>query len=614
MVQHRALGRLGVISALLLNVWVAPADVYALPKAGSNDSVPQDTGSSGSFSWDSIVPSPHLVWHQCYGDFECARLQVPLDYLAENPNEDHAYLAVIKYASDPVNHPEYSESWGGPVLTNPGGPGGSGVEQILYTGPDLQKSVGSQFSIVGWDPRGVNFTRPEVSCFDTPYDRLLWQIKGGGRMVSSGSSTEELGELYVRGKVMGSLCTAGQKGKDAQYIGTASTARDMLSINEAIWDLAPNTTVARKGVQYWGFSYGSALGITFATMFPDKVERMIVDGVLNVIDYFSGTWSKMMTDTEEVMDSFYKYCSEAGPDRCAFYTGSKPEDIQGRLANLLEALRTQPLPYTISSDGINQPDIFTYSHLRSMIAVALYTPLLTFSPLAEFLVLVESSLELGNLTAGPIVNPLLTCSPNAYEDIFNNALLLGEAQYSITCGDMPSLTNMTLADFTKKKVGLEEQSPTSGDFWAMKMLPCVGRTTRAKELPPSFEKPTAKWGGAPIMFIGNTGDPVTPLENAYSMAKLFPANASAVMVQEGEGHCSYTVPSECITSAVQAYFATGMAPPEDKRFCSRVEAPFVGPVSRSQKRSEAINAMSRVGQWLHRKSVEPRALPLALFS
>ena len=606
--QYRALCGLWVIS-VLLSVWIAPFDAYALPRTKSNDSIPLETGDNGDLVWDSIVPSQQLVFHQCYGDFECARLQVPLDYLAEDPDEAHAYIAIIKYASDPVDYPEYSQSWGGPIFLNPGGPGGSGVQFILESGHDLQKMAGSQYSIIGFDPRGVNNSRPAISCFDTPYDRVLFAVPGGGRILGSGGG-EEVGELYVRGRLLGNICTTDEKVKDVQHLGAAYDARDMLAINEAIWGLAPKN-VSRKGLQYWGLSYGSVPGIIYATLFPDKIERMILDGVVDVIDYFSGAMKKFMVDTEVVMDSFYEFCFKAGPVRCRFYTGSKPEHIQERLSNVLKALRTQPLPYSISPYGPSHTEIFTYSDLRIIITSALYTPLQSFEHLAEFLVLIESSFELGYLDSDPGDSPPLTCSLDESASSFHTDLLLSEAYYAIRCGESPPVTNLTLAGFRKEMEGFREQSPTLGDLFAEGTLPCIGWKAEAKIKPPRFEeaKDTDKWEGAQILFIGNTGDPVTPLENAYSMAKLFPANASATMVQEGEGHCSLSLPTECMLGAIQTYLATGKAPPKGNRFCSRVEAPFLGTLSGNPKRSEAVDTMRIVGQRLHRTTpLEPRAL------
>jgi len=108
---------------------------------------------------------------------------------------------------------------------------------------------------------------------------------------------------------------------------------------------------------------------------------------------------------------------------------------------------------------------------------------------------------------------------------------------------------------------------------------------------------------------------VTPLANAYSMAKLFPVNASAIMVQEGEGHSYFSVPSECMRSAIQTYLSTGKAPPKNKRYCNRVEAPFLGALSGNLKRSEAVDTMMNIGQRLRRTApIAPRALSLAPFS
>lgn len=101
-------------------------------------------------------------------------------------------------------------------------------------------------------------------------------------MLGSSESGEEIGEAYSRSKVFGDMCVEaiGGEGLDGvgKYVGTPVVARDMLEITERAWKRVGEKGEER-GIRYWGFSYGSVLGSTFAAMFPDRVERLVVDGM-----------------------------------------------------------------------------------------------------------------------------------------------------------------------------------------------------------------------------------------------------------------------------------------------------------------------------------------------
>ncbi|KAK5693093.1 hypothetical protein LTR97_010569 [Elasticomyces elasticus] len=124
---------------------------------------------SNRFDWDDVTPSKHFVWQPCFGDFQCARLQVPMDWQGTSTEADKTVeIAVVKVeATVPVTDPKY----GGAVVLNPGGPGGSGIGQvlrggyhvrtILSAGPsDAEHEDAKYFDVIGFDPRGVNNSRP----------------------------------------------------------------------------------------------------------------------------------------------------------------------------------------------------------------------------------------------------------------------------------------------------------------------------------------------------------------------------------------------------------------------------------------------------------------------
>jgi len=143
---------------------------------------------------------------------------------------------------------------------------------LLIYGKILQQVIGRHYSIVGFDPRGVNNTTPTFSCFEDALQRRVFSEKEGGKVLAGGS---EVAETHSRFKALSESCGTVAGEEKGGYVNTASVARDMLEISERLWGLSG---ARGRGLQYWGLSYGSVLGSTFAAMFPERVERIVVDG------------------------------------------------------------------------------------------------------------------------------------------------------------------------------------------------------------------------------------------------------------------------------------------------------------------------------------------------
>ncbi|KAF8429543.1 TAP-like protein-domain-containing protein [Tirmania nivea] len=617
-----------VMAAFYTASWV-PWDMSQRHGAG-----PGDVSKEGprDFSWGSITPSTKLTYHPCYSGYQCARLSVPLDHIdSTNPNQAH--IAIVKL---PAAIPESDPSWGGPILLNPGGPGGSGVAFALQVGSAIQKIVGGKYSIISFDPRGVNNTIPQISCFAHPVERKVWHVKSGGRVLNStgesglDSQLVELGEFYARAAILARRCNE-ENGQNVAYLGTPSTARDMRIIKAAEWEgKVDNKGRPRtKGLQYWGFSYGSVLGITYAAMFPDDVERIVVDGVVKPPDYYAIGWNTNLYDTDTVMDSFYEYCSLAGPLRCFFHTGKTPQDVRGRLERLLDSVKRDPIPAVLRyqngaitwGNGL-QPDLITYSDLKNIIFIALYQPLTRFPILARLLAAVEtrSPTALADYAAMFDIKPLITCPASSPPDTGSTPpsppddLHAREATPAILCGDgTPIPSTMTPRDFLGYISELRKQSTTSGDVWSQIRLSCVGWNGQAKEKPPSIlTQPTAPPPGKrlkprnPVLLVSTDRDPATPVRNAWEMKDWFEDGKAGVLVQEGVGHCSVNSPSECAAAKLRAYFDDGKVPKGEagdrvkgEGWCEMHMRPFLGRIEAQGHRegeglAESMEAVGRV--------------------
>ncbi|KAJ2923798.1 hypothetical protein H1R20_g13300, partial [Candolleomyces eurysporus] len=383
------------------------------------------------FPWYTITPTQELIWHACYPSFQCARLSVPLNY--SEPRGRQAAIALIR---KPSLFPQRSRFYKGPVLFNPGGPGGSGVALILSLGSAFSTILGPQFDIVGFDPRAQHD------------DGFL------------------------------------------EHINTANTATDMLTIARAH---------GREKLQYWGFSYGSVLGATYAAMYPDNIERLVIDGVMDSEDYYATGWLTNLVDTEKTLDTFFEGCVDAGPDRCPFYA-PEPEDIKRNLTTLFDQLRKVPIPVQNS----RAYGIVDYGTLRSAVFSSLYSPYTTFLPLAQAL----KQLAAGDASAlvsllGSLYTPY-KCSCDAHAHEFD---AVRDAQTALVCNDgdevPPSLSESE--EYVRK---LEKVSEWA-DVWSFIRLQCVGWPKNKKEFRGPFVGDTSH----PILVVGNTADPVTPLRS-----------------------------------------------------------------------------------------------------
>ncbi|KAJ7083189.1 hypothetical protein B0H15DRAFT_785227, partial [Mycena belliarum] len=323
------------------------------------------------------TPTDGLVWVDCYKENrQCARLKVPLDYA--HPDDASAAIAMVRIHS---RVPHNSTDYRGPILINPGGPGGSGVDAVAERGAQISTIVGPEFDIIGFDPRGIARSTPRVSYFETRVERELWTGRSAIRKLSMNASADTLLCAWAEAVIEGQLAGARDDGS-LRFINTDHTARDMLRIVQAH---------GSEKLQYWGFSYGSVLGATFASMFPasDNVGRLVLDGVVDSENYFATEWSNNLLDTDKTYSAFLDGCVAAGPDGCAFFSPTA-EKIAESVNALYASLRARPIP-------VRTPTAFglaDYSMLRRVLLASLTAPYAAFPALAQAL----ADLAAGNAT------------------------------------------------------------------------------------------------------------------------------------------------------------------------------------------------------------------------
>ncbi|KAF5311055.1 hypothetical protein D9619_008143 [Psilocybe cf. subviscida] len=542
MARMRSVGMLSglaLIGLVLLGHYHFDLSGATVPEATLNFLL--ELAQDSEFAWDNIPTTKDLKWRTCYDSvFQCARLEVPLNY--SDPEGRKASIALIR---KPAGVPTESGFYRGPVLFNPGGPGGSGVDMVKRRGEMFSKILGPQFDIVGFDPRGVSRSTPAVSFFHTKAEKAIW-FQEGFRGGLANNTDEGVARTWARSFIVGQLAAETDDGY-LRHINTENTARDMLRIVEAH---------GRTKIQYWGFSYGSVLGATFASLFPDRIERLIIDGVVDSENYYAALWSNDLLDTDKAMDSFYTGCADAGSEGCAFWAPTA-SDIKANLTKIINTVRASPVPMRTKAGY----GLLDYAMLRFALFTGLYSPYEAFPVLAE---------GFAELAAGNGTKLFDRMNVEAFQCDCNNKLpdlnLLPDALYAVQCNDGDDVPD-DLASAEKYFKMMMELSSWS-ELWASVGLGCVNWPKFPKD---HFQGPFNASTSHPILLIGNTADPVTPLWAAKKMSKGF--RDSVVLTQDSVGHASVSAPSVCTQKYVRDYFVDGTLPGPGT-VCHPVTDPF----------------------------------------
>ncbi|KAJ0119708.1 hypothetical protein J7T55_013911 [Diaporthe amygdali] len=542
------------------------------------------------FDWSAIVPSEQLHYHPCYDGYQCARLSVPRDWQDAN-NTKRVAIAITTL---PATVPSDDPSFGGTIIINPGGPGGSGVRAVQSYGRRLQAMTEGKkhYAILGFDPRGIAYTTPRADCFGGSHifarDSLILESRGIGGLDASDNG---LRRILALDQAFGSLCETKDLDDDIlAYVSTASVARDIIEITDRTEELRRAERIAPLDtkqhpisagtehshdkparVLYWGFSYGTILGNTLTSMFPGRMGRVVLDGVDDIYDYYEGKWLNNLLDTEKIVDYFYGTCFD-GTENCPLWeSGDKSsDDIRSRVDKLISDVDQNPISL-VQSDGSSNLRVITGNDIRQVFILPLYAPLpFGFTYLATAL---AHALK-GNysIIAINLQLPLLQDACSIHNSTEQG---LGDAQTSILCGDADyadpdgryhSGEKQGFPFWKENTEKLKNQSSTMGPFWAGIASTCSGWRVRPKwryagpwGTPPA--DPGLKEGApaAPVLLTTSRLDPVTPLHVANLMSNDHPG--SAVLIHETVGHCAMATGwSECFNEHIRAYFDDGIMP------------------------------------------------------
>ena len=239
------------LMAAMAGPLVQPATAGSLPTVRRGPAAVTDSEAVAGLATRSVA------WQPCRDGFQCATVRAPLDY--DNPGGAKVSLSVIR-------RPAATRSERiGSLMVNPGGPGVSGVDFVRDLVKFLPPVLRARFDVVGFDPRGVRRSTP-VRCFNTAAEADAVRPPFTFPVTPA---EEQLQHRYLTR--LGAAC-ARHAGAILAHVSTADVARDMDFLRAALGD---------RRMSYWGISYGSMLGQTYANLFPDKVRALVIDGVID---------------------------------------------------------------------------------------------------------------------------------------------------------------------------------------------------------------------------------------------------------------------------------------------------------------------------------------------
>ena len=459
------------------------------------------------------VNAQKLDWSDCGGGFQCSTAKVPVDYA--KPTGDTFTLSLIRLPATDKAHRI------GSLLTNPGGPGGSGVEFVRSSARAFGTDIRSRFDIVGFDPRGVGKSDP-VRCNTTA------QLDDFFATDASPDDPQEVDTLVGKSKSFADTCKS--KSKELPYVGTTSAAHDMDVLRAALGD---------KKITYYGASYGTYLGASYAEQFPQNIRAFVLDGAVDPKESSTETLVEQSKGFETALKAFSSDCVKR-PD-CPL--GKTTDEALAKITAFQKQVDQQPLSNTRDSRKV------TESWATMGIALPLYVKTL-WPTLRQALSKAINEHDGTQL--------LFLADQLVERDVDGSYSNQTDANMAVNCVDKP---NRDLQTYEKSVNEAAKQSPHFGPFVVWGGLPCVYWPVQTHQQPHPI---TAK-GSAPILVIGTLRDPATPYKWAQSLAAQL--ENGRLLSLNGDGHTAYLQGNPCITEATDRYLTTG-EPPKDGTLCN----------------------------------------------
>jgi pimeloyl-ACP methyl ester carboxylesterase len=459
----------------------------------------------------AVTPLDYTIeWAPLSDRIDEGRITVPVDYA--DPEGDTIDLYVAR-------HRATAEPSAGPLLANRGGPGADGATLALGATSWFGSEITDNFDVIGWDPRGTGQSEGAIDCIDdADYDRFFAEPDITPDDDGERAALVELAEDYTAECV--------DRSPTLQYVGTNNSARDMDAIRQAL---------GAEQVSYFGFSYGSELGGVWTTMFPTTVRAAVFDGAT---DPGSGPLESTLQQGAGFEAALATFLAECSADaQCAFHNGG---DAEGAFDRLMSSLDESPVPSVDGRPAVN----------RGVAVIAVASAMYS----ERYWAALERALE---DAAGGDGAGLLQLYDSYYQrradGSYGNMI---EAFQAINCADEEERPTVDEADADVEAVLAV----------APRIFPYTTGSYSCTFFPPALDPriDITGAGAGPIVVVGTTGDPATPLESSRAMADAL--EDGRLVVVEAKEHTGYRGDS-CVRDIVHRYLLS-LEAPEDGTTCS----------------------------------------------
>ncbi len=454
-----------------------------------------------------------LDWSPCRDGDECATLEVPLDY--SEPDGKTIGIAVLR------NDVATPSKRVGNLVVNPGGPGAPGTDYAATSNdyPSFPDTIYQHYDVVGFDPRGTGASAPVDCLSDGQLDAFV-------AADPDPDTPAEVRAFVKDADAFGPGCER-RSGDLYRHLSTHDAARDMDILRAALGD---------DHLDYLGASYGTKLGATYADLFPKRIGRMVLDGAVDPTLSSLESSLQQAHGFQVAIEAYVDHCLDDGD--C--YLGSSRAEALDRIRTFLDRVDAEPL--RVGTRQLTSGTAF----------LGIITPLYNndyWSYLDQALGEALKGDGRGLLGFADVYTSRK--SGGGYSD--NSS----EAIYAINCDDDPSSVA------PDKIPGLfprfEEESPTFGRIFAWGMIGC-------RSLGPGKGAPKPDWqldaqGAAPIVVVGTTRDPATPLAWAKALASQL--DSGVLITRDGDGHTGFNMGNSCVDDAIEGYLIEGKAPARD---------------------------------------------------
>ncbi len=479
----------------------APAAMATEPGTGQTTAPQAAWGSCARFLGTASAELPTAT---------CTTVAVPID--DADPTGAQAQLAVIKIPATGQRI--------GSLFINPGGPGASAVDAAAAMGYALAGSpINEHFDLVGFDPRGVGYSTPELRCrTDAEFD--AWRRNPMVDYSPEGvAAIEQLYRDYAQecADKLGPAFLAG--------VGTASAARDMDTVRQVLGD---------EQINYLGFSYGTELGTAYLERYPERVRTMVLDGA---IDPAQDTVDSVIQQMTGFQVAFNDYAADCAKSRgCPL--GTDPTQWVTRFHELVDPLVTTPGP-TSDPRGLSYQDAITGTFN------ALYAPQY-WKFLTSGLLGLQRHTDAGDLLL--LADEYQGRDPagryNNGQDAFN----------AIRCVDDPTPTDPAvwaeIDQRTRELAPFQAYGQFTGyaprDLCAFWPAPPTMTPHAASPAPPGS-----------VVVVSTTHDPATPYEAGVNLAQQLGA---PLITYDGTQHTAVFNGDLCVDSAVVRYLVDQVVP------------------------------------------------------